>query len=272
MANKKNIVIKVKYPSPEGQTKDIKSSPEIISEWNVKRIISAVAVIILILGLALYFIGSHEENPAKSLPLSENQAHPEIKPDSVSNLAKDTEAESKSLSTFQEGASSQPLPLNQSETDKITNPVMDKPADNNGKEKSSIESTASEKQQSAIPKNELNKKHKQNRVVRSLLAHKIINKEPVRIIDSTVKVGKTKAVWVNYFTELKGMNNKAVYHEWLNKSRIIYRQKLNISSNRWRAASRKLFNSKSAGQWRVRTVDEKGRILDQKEFKIILDR
>ncbi|MGZ8194288.1 MAG: DUF2914 domain-containing protein [Methylosarcina sp.] len=272
MANKKHIVIKVKYPSPEDQAKDIKSSPEIITEWNVKRIISAVAVIILILGLALYFIGSHEENSAKSLPLSENQVHPEIKPDSVSDQAKDTEAESKSLSTFQERASTQPLPLNQSETGIVsTKPVIDKPTENNGKEKAAIESTASEKQQPAIPKNELNKKHKQNRVVRSLLAHKIINKEPVRIIDSTVKVGKTKSVWVNYFTELKGMNNKTVYHEWLNKGRIIYRQKLNISSNRWRAASRKLFNSKAAGQWRVRTVDEKGRILDQKEFKIILD-
>lgn len=68
------------------------------------------------------------------------------------------------------------------------------------------------------------------------------------------------------------MDNKTVYHEWLSKGKVNYRQRFNITSNKWRAASRKLFNAKSAGTWLVRAVDAEGRMLDQKEFKIILAR
>lgn len=271
MANKKQIVIKVKYPSPEGQDQDINPSPEIITEWNVKRIASAFAAIVLLISLALYFIPfTPEESSDSPSPLSENQPSPEIKQDAIAEQAKITEPEEKTSSapTSNNRTSNQPLPIAQPEADKNNTPPGRATAEvNNGKESTAGASTDPEKKQSAIP----NKKRKLDKVVRSSLAHKIVNKEPVRIINSTVKVGKSKAIWVNYFTELKGMKNKAVYHEWLSKGRIAYRQRLYISSNRWRAASRKLFNAKSAGAWQVRTVDKKGRLLDQKEFNITVE-
>jgi hypothetical protein len=265
MANKKHIVIKVKYPSPEGQTKDITPSPEIITEWNIKRIVSALAVFILLISLALYFVIPQEkDSDASSSQMSENQSISETKRDAVAEQGKTAEPETASLSASaaNDRTSNPPFPIDQPEAGKEATPQETaKGEENDGKEPAAAVSTPSEKK--------LNKKRKQAQVIRSFLAHKIINKEPVNIINSTVKVGKTKSVWVNYFTELKGMNNKAVYHEWLHKGRILYRQRLNISSNRWRAASRKLFNAKSAGTWLVRTVDEKGRLLDQREFKII---
>lgn len=270
MANKKQIVIKVKYPSPEGQAQDIPSSPEIITEWNVKRIASVFAVIALLLSLVLYFTVSHDDVADTPPPLSENQPNPEIQQDAVAEQAKKAGAEEKSLSdsASNDRPSSPSLPINLPEAGKKTIAAGKAAAgEKAGQETAATASAVSEKKPSATPK-----KHNREQVVRSSLAHKIINKEPVHIINSTIKIGKAKAVWINYFTELKGMDNKAVYHEWLSRGKVTYRQRFNIASNKWRAASRKLFNAKSAGTWLVRTVDAEGRLLDQKEFKIIQER
>ena len=56
MEDKKNIVIKVKYPTSGKKEDHEVSAPKVITEWNIKRIFLALAgVIFLILGL-LYFI------------------------------------------------------------------------------------------------------------------------------------------------------------------------------------------------------------------------
>lgn len=270
MANKKQIVIKVKYPSSEGQTQDTPSSPEIITEWNVKRIVSAFAVIVLLLSLVLYFTVSDDDSVDMPSSLSENQPDPEIKQEAAPEQAKAAGTEERSLSDSvpNDRPSSPPLPINPPEAGKKSTPAETAAVGEKAvQETAATASAVSEKKPSTIPK-----KRSQERVARSFLAHKIVNKEPVHIVNSTVKIGKTKAVWINYFTELKGMNNKAVYHEWLSKGKVTYRQRFNIASNRWRAASRKLFNAGSAGVWLVRTVDTKGRLLDQKEFKIIQER
>ncbi|MFZ2312123.1 MAG: hypothetical protein WAV82_05850, partial [Methylobacter sp.] len=57
MTDKKNIVIKVKYPASGRATEDYVPVPQIITEWNVKRILLAVGVIVLILVALVYFIG-----------------------------------------------------------------------------------------------------------------------------------------------------------------------------------------------------------------------
>ena len=48
MADKKNILIKVKYPTAGKPSKDEASPPKTITEWNVKRIVIAIAVVLLV--------------------------------------------------------------------------------------------------------------------------------------------------------------------------------------------------------------------------------
>lgn len=56
MEDKKNIVIKVKYPTSGKKEDHEVSAPKVITEWNIKRILLALAgVIFIVLGL-LYFI------------------------------------------------------------------------------------------------------------------------------------------------------------------------------------------------------------------------
>jgi uncharacterized protein (UPF0333 family) len=57
MEDKKNIVIKVRYPAPgKKAVYDVSSASMVKTEWNVKRILLALAGVILILGVLFYFI------------------------------------------------------------------------------------------------------------------------------------------------------------------------------------------------------------------------
>ncbi len=56
MEDKKNIVIKVKYPTSDKKEEHEVSAPKIITEWNIKRILLALAAIIFLISGLLYFI------------------------------------------------------------------------------------------------------------------------------------------------------------------------------------------------------------------------
>lgn len=276
MADKKSIVIKVKYPAPGRQAGENVPSPGMITEWNVKRIVFAVGIVILIISFPLYFYYSDLQKESSYQPseLPEKVATPEFAQDSVAGSEKATGAEAASQHMTDDASPKQPVRIEQSEAGKvITGAVITKLEENTGKAKADIEAKEMVKKQPVtVKQKDVIKEGKHNKVIRALLAYKIINREPVGTINSSVKVSKTKAVWVNYFTELEGMNNKTIYHEWIKKGRVVYRPRLKISAYRWRTASRKLFNHSAKGHWHVRTVDEQGRLLNQKEFNIILDR
>jgi hypothetical protein len=82
MADKKNIVIKVKYPSPGKMPDDDVSPPKTITEWNIKRIVIALV------GVALAFTTLFFLNPRKTKVTDLDKpvaASPEIKADSSPN-------------------------------------------------------------------------------------------------------------------------------------------------------------------------------------------
>ena len=56
MQDKKNIVIKVKYPASGKKTEHNDSSSKVITEWNIKRILLALSGVVLIMVLLFYFI------------------------------------------------------------------------------------------------------------------------------------------------------------------------------------------------------------------------
>jgi hypothetical protein len=56
MQDKKNIVIKVKYPVSDKKTEHNDSSSKVVTEWNIKRILLALFGAVLIIVLLIYFI------------------------------------------------------------------------------------------------------------------------------------------------------------------------------------------------------------------------
>ena len=80
MEDKKNIVIKVKYPTSDKKEEHEVSAPKIITEWNIKRILLALAAIIFLISGLLYFnkpdtekadlqpVGNSQPDTATTLP------------------------------------------------------------------------------------------------------------------------------------------------------------------------------------------------------------
>ncbi|WP_411727653.1 DUF2914 domain-containing protein [Methyloglobulus sp.] len=88
MSEKKNIVIKVKYPTPGNITGKPVSAPGVITEWNFKRIGLALGSVLLILMTLFYFTDSDDQKSDTStqLALPEQPAEIKSQPDKVVNI------------------------------------------------------------------------------------------------------------------------------------------------------------------------------------------
>jgi hypothetical protein len=74
MEDKKNIVIKVRYPTSGKNTENDIHSSKVITEWNVKRILLALAGALLIIAVALIYFNRQD---AQKTDLQPRTALPE---------------------------------------------------------------------------------------------------------------------------------------------------------------------------------------------------
>jgi len=249
MTDKKNIVIKVSYPVAGKATEN--TAPKMVTEWNVKRILLAVGVLVLILASLIYSINNDTQkidadNATVLVDPLERQATP-------SDEAKETEI--KNLDIPKQAIAETGPPVNSKNgSDKKTARVQIKDVI----KKQPKEKVIKERGYSKVNPN----------VSRALLTYAINNKEPTGEIGKAVDVSHKKPVWLYYFTELKAMKGSRVYHEWLRNDVIVSRQALVISGDTWRTSSRKLLSDSDKGNWIVRLVDKNGRLLNEKSFKV----
>lgn len=105
-------------------------------------------------------------------------------------------------------------------------------------------------------------------VARALLTTRVDKKEPIDNVTSVV-VNKTKASGVYYYTEIIDMNGQTLYHYWIREGKLIYKRKINILGDRWRAATSKLISYSKMGAWAVRLVNMEGDILNEIKFEVV---
>lgn len=245
MTDKRNIVIKVKYPV-SGKA-PIDSAPRMVTEWNIKRILIAVSVLVLMLILLTYVITNDEQksevdNAAITVNAIDKSVTPqaEVKETETKNLAIPKQA----IEKYGSSVKQKKEPYKET-ADMPVNRVIKKPANN----------------KIIVPKAAHN-------VSKAVLTYKINNKEPAGETVRTVEVNRKKPIWVYYFTELNAMKGNKVYHEWLKNGAVVSKQELLVSTDTWRTSSRKLLSDSERGNWAVRLVDKNGRLLNQKNFKV----
>jgi len=245
MTDKRNIVIKVSYPVAGKATDN--AAAKMVTEWNIKRILLAVGVLVLVLAALIYGISNDTEKTDADNTVELVNA--------VDQSAEVKETETKNLD--------------------IPKQVV---AETNSLVKSKNELN---KKVASIPVKEVIKKQPKEKVIkergyskvnpnvpRALLTYAINNKEPTSEVVKSVDVSHKKPVWIYYFTELKAMKGSKVYHEWLKNGAVVSRQELVISDDTWRTSSRKLLSDSEKGNWTARLVDKGGRLLNEKNFKV----
>ncbi len=206
MPENKNIVIKVKYPSPGKTSGKPVSDSGMTTEWNFKRIGLALGSVLMVL-MALFYVadsGDQKSDTSTQLALPEQVTEIKGQPDAV------------------------------------------------------IDTTIKPK----LEKNKL--------VVRAQLTSGIKKSEPVDSLTLPLKIGKKETLWIHYFVELKGMQGKAVFHEWWLNGELISRKKVNISSDPWRTASKQMVTYTANNDWIVRVVDESRNKLAEQSFNLEL--
>jgi hypothetical protein len=93
MSENKNIVIKVKYPTPGNITGKPVSAPGVITEWNLKRIGLALGSVLLALMALFYFTdgGDQKSGTSMQLALPEQPVEVKARPDKVANVPENPE-------------------------------------------------------------------------------------------------------------------------------------------------------------------------------------
>ncbi len=232
MADNK-VVIKINYD----KVKSKQTQPKMVTEWHIERIMIAVALFMIILGLLVYIFNCGEgdkeivDEKIKQQDLIEHEIN-------TSKINPQQAVQVEGKKNKEAIINSETIINNQAEYGKAGRVVA----------LSDIFD---------------------NRVSRAVLAKELNNKEPVGEIFVPILTDKTKAVGVYYFTEINNMKDRVLFHEWFRNDKLVFKRKIHILGNRWRASTSKLLPYSAKGRWVVKLVDESENILSLIKFEVI---
>jgi len=234
--NQNKIVVKVKY---QGLNKDDKkqNEPQMVTEWHTGRIVGAIVIFLLFIMLPFYIFNEDEPSqPINTSPV-------------VDTVILNNELPKKIIEPV-DVIISVPEPIV-----RIKEPSI---------KSSDIRNNNIEQALKKEPTILSNKN-----VVRAVLAKGLYNKEPVGDIMLPLVLNDIEASRVFYFTEIINMKGQYLYHQWLRNGQMVYKRRIGILGNRWRASTNKLIPYSKVGSWTVRLVNKQGVILNQIQFEAI---
>jgi hypothetical protein len=261
MTDKRNIVIKVKYPVSGKEAENF--TPKMVTVWNIKRILLAAGVLVCIAAALIYvFIRDPQENNADKYPQENTPDNAEIvinsPPEKITPPIETKEPEIK-----KQDISKKIVTKTNAKIKQVNEAAKKNKPSSNTTVKPDVKKPVSKKDTKDREYSKLN-----HNVARAVLTYDINDKEPAGEIAKVVNVAGKKPTWVYYFTELKSMHGSKVYHEWLKNGVLDSKKELIISGDAWRTSSRKLLADSEKGNWTVRLIDEHGRLLNEKSFKV----
>ncbi|BCG63354.1 MAG: cytoskeleton protein RodZ [Methyloprofundus sp.] len=248
MKTEKKLTIKVRSKT---ERRIMEPELEMITEWNIKRIVIALLLLLLFIAMPAYYFSTSDGNVETS----------------VNGIDKD-EAMIASHDTQQE-LKQQPLVAQQNE--EVATLVEVTPQKEVIKQVKTdlvpgIEREESHVKQQMAVEPEVVALH-QN-ITRAQLAAGMNQREPFGEVDLPLLVNEEKAGGVFYFTEVINMKGKTVFHEWLFQDKLAYKRKFNIRGDRWRMATSKLFDAHYVGAWQVRIITQEGELLHKIDFAV----
>lgn len=113
-------------------------------------------------------------------------------------------------------------------------------------------------------KSVINDKH----VTRAALVTAINAGEPNARINPVVQLENKQSLDLFYFSQVKRLQNKPLYHQWFKTDQLILQKELIASQTVSRLISSRKFSVKDKGVWRVAMTDQKGKVLSESRFVI----
>lgn len=113
-------------------------------------------------------------------------------------------------------------------------------------------------------KSVINDKH----VIRAALVTEINAGEPNERINPVVQLQDKQSLELFYFSQVKRLQNKPLYHQWLKADQLMLKKELIASQSVSKLISSRKFSVKDKGVWRVAMTDQKGKVLSESRFVI----
>lgn len=105
-------------------------------------------------------------------------------------------------------------------------------------------------------------------IKRVVLSRDIQHNEPRLPLQNLISLSKLSDNSLYLFSEINGLSGQGIHHRWFYKNQLMMDISHTLGAERWRCFSRKSFNKKLLGQWRVDITDQHGKLLHQQSFKL----
>ncbi|MCW8932864.1 MAG: DUF2914 domain-containing protein [Gammaproteobacteria bacterium] len=102
---------------------------------------------------------------------------------------------------------------------------------------------------------------------RVLLVSNIYKKEPVNELSYIVKGKEDSAKKTYLFTQIDNQVGHTIEHQWWYQGNMVHKREFPILGKRWRCYSSKNIGKLQQGEWLVKVVDKKGKILSTVNFQ-----
>lgn len=221
--------------------------PEVITEWNIPRLIMFFLGLALIIGMVFFWLTNQSAEEAHNRPVQNVPSHHDVrnKHAEVNNVMTSAVVKKK-IGTF---------PVKPKET------VVAEVPDNHIKKDTD---RVTEKNKNPVKINIVDK-----RISRAAIAYSLKQKEPEDIVTGPIKTDKAKAVGVYFFTEINNMKGDILFHKWYLNNKKVFSRRLNILGNHWRASTSKLITYSQKGEWHVTLVNQNQQVLAEIRFYVI---
>lgn len=269
----KNLSIKIKSKTE----RRIMDDPEIemITEWNLKRIIVAVIVIlILIIIPAYYFSHQDDTDSTKNVEMTSIESESTLK--KTGDIKKIVSEQAITKISSKEIADKETI-AHKSNKIVAAKKTLAKGSGILVSSHSRVEHKDIEIKSRTATKKVLQQNHLHQMAETEPLSPHITHVQLAQGVDKHIPYGQVdlpflvddnKARGLYFFTEVTNMQGSTVFHEWLMEDKSIYKRKFNIYGVRWRIHTSKLMSNASIGQWQVRVITQQGKILHKMNFSV----
>lgn len=105
-------------------------------------------------------------------------------------------------------------------------------------------------------------------IKRVVLSRDMQHNKPRLPLHSPVSLSRLSDNSLYLFSEINGLPGQSIHHRWFYKNQLMLDISHTLGAKRWRCFSRKSFNKKLLGEWRVEITDQHGKLLHQQRFKL----
>ncbi|MGR8931318.1 MAG: DUF2914 domain-containing protein [Gammaproteobacteria bacterium] len=237
MANNR-VIIKINYDKDKRRKQLI--DPKMVTVWHTRRILGAISILVLLVILVTF--GLSNDNPEEKKPPAPAKIET-VSPKVLSEAPIETNITPKAIAEQQNKITPLPQKSNIAETS----------------EAADSKATKLTKPPAII----FDKK-----VIRASLNTAPRYGEPGDPVKPLVEIAPNETKELFYFSEIKNMQEKILFHQWFNNDKLIYKKQFNVKTNKSKLISSKKLNSHEQGEWRVTLIDANKKVLSEVNFSV----